>query len=295
MSWQAGETTTNVVGRAVRSRLVTRFVRDRTAMAGAVFLLLLFIIAVLAPEIAPHSPTANVPLINTGPSLKHWLGTDDIGRDIASRIIYGSRISLEVATVVVALALVVSLPIGLTAGYLGGPTDNALMRVMDALFAFPPLLLAITVAALLGKSIHNEIVAIAVPFVPGFARVIRGQVLTVREETYVEASRSVGAGPVRMITRHILPNVASPLIVQAAVALGYALLADAGLSFLGLGPQPPAPSWAGMIQEAYQYVLSDPWATIVPGLAIALTVLAFNLVGDGLRDALGRERVAGRA
>lgn len=295
MSWQAGETSTNVVGRAVRSRLVSRFVRDKTAMLGAVLLGIIVVVAVFAPEIAPHSPTANVSLINVGPSMKHWLGTDDIGRDIASRLIYGSRISLEVAVSVVVLALVVALPIGLVAGYFGGLLDNLLMRVMDAMFSFPPLLLAIAVAALLGKSLHNEIVAIAVPFIPGFARVIRGQVLSVREETYVEASRSIGAGSVRMLSRHILPNVASPLIVQAAVSLGYALLADAGLSFLGLGPQPPAPSWAAMIQEAYQYVLSDPWATIVPGVAIAITVLAFNLVGDGLRDALGRERVAGKA
>jgi peptide/nickel transport system permease protein len=217
MSWQAGETSTNVVGRAVGSRLVSRFVRDKTAMLGAVLLGIIVVIAVFAPEIAPHSPTANVPLINVGPSMKHWLGTDDIGRDIASRLIYGSRISLEVAISVVVLALVVALPIGLVAGYFGGPADNLLMRVMDAMFSFPPLLLAIAVAALLGKSLHNEIVAIAVPFIPGFARVIRGQVLSVREETYVEASRSIGAGPVRMLSRHILPNVASPLIVQAAV------------------------------------------------------------------------------
>jgi ABC-type dipeptide/oligopeptide/nickel transport system permease subunit len=295
MSWQAGEATTGRIERVVRSRLLTRFVRDPVAMAGAGFIALLVIVAILAPWLAPHSPTANFPKINGGPSAHHWLGTDDIGRDILSRLMFGARISLEVSITVVLLALVVSLPIGLAAGYLGGATDNLLMRLVDAMFAFPPLLFAITVAALLGKSLHNEIVAIAATFVPGFARVIRGQVLTVREETFIEASRSVGAGPLRMMTRHVLPNVASPLIVQAALALGYALLADAGLSFLGLGAQPPAPSWAGMLQEAYAYVLSNPWATIVPGVAIALTVLSFNLVGDGLRDALGRERVAGKA
>jgi peptide/nickel transport system permease protein len=186
-------------------------------------------------------------------------------------------------------------PIGLAAGYFAGPTDNVLMRLMDALFAFPPLILAITVVALLGRSLHNESIAIAVTFTPGFARVIRGQVLAVREETFIEASRSVGAGPLRMIRRHILPNVASPLIVQTALSFGYALLAEAGLSFLGLGVQPPSASWGVMLQEAYQFVLSDPWATVVPGVAIALTVLSFNFVGDGLRDALGRERVkAGR-
>jgi peptide/nickel transport system permease protein len=291
----ASEEPTNVASRVVHSRLLTRFVHDKVAMAAAVFLILLTLAAILAPHIAPHSPTANFPQLNTGPSAKHWLGTDDIGRDIMSRLIYGARISLEAAVVIVALALLVALPIGLTSGYFGGATDNVIMRVIDAMFAFPPLLLAIAVAALLGRSLHNEIIAIAVTLVPGFVRVIRGQVLSVREETYVEASRSVGAGHLRMLSRHVFPNVASPLVVQSALALGFALLAEAGLSFLGLGVQPPAASWGVMLQEAYQFVLSDPWATIVPGVAIALTVLAFNLVGDGLRDALGRERVAGKA
>jgi len=290
VSWQAAEATTNVVGRAVRSRLVSRFVRDRVAMTALAFLVALIVIAVFAPEIAPYSPTRNFPLLNTGPSAHHWLGTDDIGRDTLSRVIFGTRISLEAAFVIVLLAVVVSLPIGLVAGYFSGLTDNVLMRVMDALFAFPPLLLAITVAALLGKSLHNVIIAIAVTFVPGTVRVIRGQVLSVREEAYIEASRSAGANPVRMLVRHVLPNVASPLIVQGALAFGYAILAEAGLSFLGLGVQPPSASWGVMLQEAYQFVLSNPWGTIVPGAAIALTVLAFNLVGDGMRDALGRER-----
>jgi len=295
VSWQAGEATQGRIRRVADSRLLSRFVHDRVAMAGAAFLAALVVIAAFAPWVAPHSPTANFPQLNAGPSAHHWLGTDDIGRDILSRIIFGARISLEVATLVVLLALIVSLPIGLIAGYFGGGTDNLLMRIMDAMFAFPPLLFAITIAALLGKSLHHEIIAISFISIPGFARVIRGQVLSVREETYVEASRSVGAGSVRMIIRHVLPNVASPLIVQGALALGYTLLADAALSYLGLGVPPPAPSWASMLQEAYGFVYSDPWAAIVPGVAIALTVLSFNLVGDGLRDALGRERVAGKA
>jgi peptide/nickel transport system permease protein len=274
-----------------RRRLVSRFARDRVAMAGAIFLLLLIIVAILAPEISRYSPTANFPVINAGPSGAHWLGTDDVGRDLWSRLVYGARVSLEAAALTVALALLVSIPIGLAAGYFAGRADNVLMRLMDAMFAFPPLILAITVAALLGPSLHNACIAIAVTFVPGFARVIRGQVLAVREETFIEASRSLGAGSTRMIGRHVLPNVASPLIIQAAISFGYALLAEAGLSFLGLGVQPPNASWGVMLQEAYQFILSDPWATIVPGVAIALTVLSFNLVGDGLRDALGRERV----
>ncbi len=304
MSWQAAEAvepvaaagaSVSTVRRAARSRLVSRFVRDKVAMTALGFLVALMVVAVFAPEIAPYSPTQNFPAINAGPSAAHWLGTDDIGRDLLTRVMYGARISLEAAFVIVLLAVVVSLPLGLIAGYFSGATDNIVMRVMDALFAFPPLLLAITVAALLGKSLHNVIIAIAVTFVPGMVRVIRGQVLSVREETYIEASLSAGASPLRMLGRHVLPNVASPLIVQSALAFGYAILAEAGLSFLGLGVQPPSASWGVMLQEAYQFVLSNPWATVVPGVAIALTVLAFNLVGDGMRDALGRERVAGKA
>lgn len=271
-------------------RLLSRFVHDRMALAGAAFVIVVVLAAVFAPEVAPYSPTANFPVINAGPSGAHWLGTDDVGRDLLSRVIFGARISLEAATIVVALALLVSVPVGLVSGYFSGRTDNVIMRLIDAMFAFPPLILAITVAALLGRSLHNESIAIAITFVPGLTRVVRGQVLSVREETFIEASRAVGAGPLRMIRRHVLPNVASPLIVQTAIILGYALLAEAGLSFLGLGVQPPSASWGLMLQEAYQFVLSDPWATVIPGLAIALTVLSFNLIGDGLRDALGRER-----
>lgn len=283
-----------IVGTTSRNRTAGRFFRDKVAMAGAAFIALVVVVAVFAPLIAPYSPDANFSVINGGPSGAHWLGTDDVGRDLLSRLIYGARISLEASVLIVLLALLVSVPIGLISGYFGGRTDNVIMRVIDALFAFPPLLLAISVAALLGKSLHNLILAIAVTFVPGFARVIRGQVLSIREETFIEASRSIGARPSRMLIRHVLPNVASPLIVQAAVALGYALLAEAGLSFLGLGVQPPSASWGVMLQEAYQFMLSDPWAMVVPGVAIALTVLSFNVVGDGLRDALGRERVAVR-
>ena len=273
-----------------RRRFLARFARDRVAMGAAIVVLVVLLAALFAPEVAPYSPTANFAVINGGPSAAHWLGTDDVGRDLLSRVIFGARISLEAAAIVVVLALLVSVPTGLIAGYFSGRTDYLIMRVIDALFAFPPLILAITVAALLGISLHNESIAIAITFVPGLTRVIRGQVLSVREETYIEASRAVGAGPVRMIGRHVLPNVASPLIIQSAVIVGYALLAEAGLSFLGLGVQPPNASWGVMLQEAYQFVLSDQWALVVPGLAIAVTVLSFNLVGDGLRDALGRDR-----
>ncbi len=270
----------------------SRFVRDRVAVAATGFLLVVVAAAVLAPIVSPYSPTRNFPVLNATPSLHHLLGTDDLGRDLLARVLYGARVSLEAAAIIVVIATAVAVPVGLAAGYAAGRVDNVLMRLMDALFAFPPLVLAITVAALLGRSLHNEAVAIAVTFVPGLARVVRGQVLSVREETYIEASRSVGVGPLRMIRAHVLPNIASPLIVQAALSFGYAVLAEAGLSFLGLGVQPPNASWGVMLHEAYQFILGDPWGMLVPGLAIALTVLAFNLVGDGLRDALGVRRVA---
>ena len=185
----------DVVEPAARSRFWSRFLHDRIAMVGAIYVLAVVVVAALAPEVAPFSPTANFAVINGGPSGAHWLGTDDIGRDILSRVIFGARVSLEAATIIVLLALIVAVPIGLTAGYFSGRTDNVLMRVMDAMFAFPPLILALTVAALLGRSLHNEAIAIAVTFIPGFSRVVRGQVLAVREETFIEASRSLGAGP----------------------------------------------------------------------------------------------------
>jgi ABC-type dipeptide/oligopeptide/nickel transport system permease subunit len=271
-------------------RFWSRFFANKVAMVALAFVLLVIVVAVFAPVLAPYSPTENFPQINAGPSSAHWLGTDDIGRDILTRIMYGARISMAAAFMIVGFALLASVPIGLTAGYFGGRVDSLLMRIMDAMFAFPPLVLALTVAALLGRSLLNESIAIAIVFVPGFVRLLRGQVLAVREEQFIEASRSLGAGPWRMLRRHIFPNVASPLIVQVALALGYALLAEAGLSFLGLGVQPPSASWGSMLSEAYQFIFTDSWPLIVPGVAIALTVLAFNLVGDGLRDTLGRER-----
>jgi peptide/nickel transport system permease protein len=271
-------------------RFWSRFFSNKVAVGALAFVALVIFVAIFASVLAPYSPTENFPVINSGPTARHLLGTDDIGRDILTRIMYGARISMEAAFMIVGFALLVAVPIGLIAGYFGGRVDSILMRIMDALFAFPPLVLALTVAALLGRSLVNEAIAIAIVFIPGFVRLLRGQVLAVREEQFIEASRSLGAGPWRMMRRHIFPNVASPLIIQVALALGYALLAEAGLSFLGLGVQPPRASWGSMLSEAYQFIFTDSWPLIVPGVAIALTVLAFNLVGDGLRDTLGRER-----
>ena len=265
------------------------FLSDRWAVAGLVFLVVMIVAAVFAPLIAPDSPSAQDLLaINAPPGAHHWLGTDDLGRDILSRIIWGGRVSLRSTFEIVALAIVVALPLGLLAGFLRGWVDSVTMRVMDALFSFPPLVLALTVAALLGASINNAAIAIAIVFVPSFVRLIRGEVIAVREEAYVESAQSLGARPGRIMRTHVLPNVASPIIIQVALALGFALLAEAGLSFLGIGAQPPTPSWGDMLNEAYQFIFQAPLALVFPGLAIMLTVLSFNAVADGLRDAIGR-------
>ncbi len=283
-------TETAVVGQW--RQVFRRYRKNVPAMIGLAFVLLLFLVAIFGHFIEPQNPAAipHHPRVNTGPSGAHWLGTDDVGRDLLSRLIEGTRASMEVGSFVVLIAAAIALPLGLVAGYAGRWVDTVVMRVMDALFTFPPLTLALAVAALLGPNITNASIAIGIVFVPGFVRLIRSQVLAVREETFIEASRSVGVGPVRMVRRHVLPNVVSPLIVQVALAFGYALLSEAGLSFLGLGVQdPPHASWGTMLQHAYNYMLDKPWGMIPPGVAIALAVLAFNLVGDGLRDALGRE------
>ncbi len=271
------------------------FLSDRWAVAGLVFLVLMIVAAIFAPLVAPQSPSAQDLLaINAPPNAHHWLGTDDLGRDILSRIIWGGRVSLRSTFEIVLLAIIVALPLGLLAGFLRGWVDSVTMRVMDALFSFPPLVLALTVAALLGASINNAAVAIAIVFVPSFVRLIRGEVIAVREEAYVESAQSLGARPGRIMRTHILPNVASPIIIQVALALGFALLAEAGLSFLGIGAQPPTPSWGDMLNEAYQFIFQAPMALVFPGLAIMLTVLSFNAVADGLRDAIGRGSTSAR-
>jgi peptide/nickel transport system permease protein len=276
--------------RSLWGRALRRFARNRIAMAGLLFIVLVVTTAVFAPWLWPQNPiTQHLDQLNQTPSAAHWLGTDDLGRDLFSRLIQGTRVSMQVCLGVILLAVGIALPIGLISGYFGGIVDSIIMRVMDGMFTIPVLGLALAVAALLGPSIFHTSIAIAVGFVPGLVRIVRGQALAVREEAYVEASRSVGISQFRMIRRHILPNVAAPLIVQVAISFGYALLAEAGLSFLGLGVQPPNSSWGTMLQDAYQFILSSPWGLFPPGIAIALTVLSFNLVGDGLRDALGRQ------
>jgi peptide/nickel transport system ATP-binding protein len=271
-----------------------RFLHQHWAIAGLIFLLIVIVAAIFAPLVAPHPPNAqDINAVNSPPSFAHLLGTDDLGRDILSRLIWGARISLRAAFEIVGLAAVVAIPLGLIAGFFRGAADSVIMRTMDALFSFPPLILALTVAALLGADVNDAAIAIAIVFVPSFVRLLRGEVIAVREEAYIESARSLGATSNRLLARHVLPNVASPIIIQLALSLGFALLTEAGLSFLGIGEQPPTPSWGGMLQEGFQFINSAPWAVIFPGIAIMLTVLAFNLVADGLRDSLGRERPAG--
>jgi len=272
-----------------------RFTHDPMAMGGLVFVVGVIFMAIVAPLLAPYGPNVqNLAHIDAGPSAAHWLGTDDLGRDILSRIIFGARPPLRAAFQIVAGALVLALPLALVAGFVRGGADMIIMRAMDALFSFPPLVLALTVAALLGPNLNDASIAIAIVFVPSFVRLIRGEVISVREENYVEAARATGVAPGRLIRTHILPNVASPLIIQVALSLGYAILIDAGLSFLGVGEQPPTASWGLMLTEAYNNIFQSPFTLVYPGLAILLTVLALNLVADGLRDALGRERFGRR-
>ncbi|MFA5885213.1 MAG: ABC transporter permease [Acidimicrobiia bacterium] len=267
-----------------------RFRRNKVAMVAAIYLVVLIVVALLAKHIGLQDPNLqNLTEINHKPSGAHWLGQDDLGRDVFARVIYGARVSLEASFLAVALALIIAVPLGLLAGFSGGWIDQTLMRVSDAFQVIPALVLALVISGILGPSTTNVAIALAIVFAPGFVRLVRGQVIGVREETYVEASRSIGAKPLFIIRKRVLHNVASPLIVQAAVTAGFALLAEASLSFLGLGVQAPDASWGTMLTRAFSQVYDAGWLLWIPGGAIAITVLAFNLIGDGLRDALGTE------
>jgi peptide/nickel transport system permease protein len=268
--------------------------RNPTAAGSAVLLLLIVLVAVFDQTLAPEGPNEiDVEERLQPPSLEHPFGTDDLGRDILSRIILGASVSLRVGFLAVGIALVIGATIGLLAGFYGRWVDDVLMRIMDMIFAFPAVLLAIAVLAVRGPGSGNTALAIAIVYVPIFARVTRASVLGVREEVYVRASRSVGAGDWRLLTRHVLPNAAPPIIVQTSISLAFAVLAEAALSFLGLGTQPPNPSWGLMLAEGRGYIDLAWWIAFFPGMAIFLTVLCFNLLGDGLRDVLDpRQRTA---
>jgi len=243
--------------------------------------------AIFAPWIAPYDPIAtSFSTVRKAPSALHWFGTDEIGRDVLSRIVFGARASLLAGVVSVLISLAVGVPIGLLAGYAGGKTDVLISRITDAMLACPFLILAIALAAFLGPSLTNAMIAIGISATPVFIRLTRGTTLAVKAEDYVLAARAIGNGPLRIAVRHVLPNIVAPLLVQATLAIAAAVIAEASLSFLGLGQQPPQPSWGSMLNVAKNYIDNAPWMAIWPGLSIFLLVLSFNLVGDGLRDAL---------
>src|SRR5919204_4067638 len=244
-------------------------------------------IALTAPHLAPYDPIAtDFRAVRKAPSGVHWLGTDEVGRDVLSRVIWGARASLLAGVVPVVLALALSLPLGLLSGYAGGWVDGLVMRVTDAMLAIPFLIVAIALAAFLGPSLTNAMIAIGIAALPTFLRLARGTVLALKTEDYVEAARALGCSHVRIAGRHIFPNMVPPLLIQSSLTVAAAVIAEASLSFLGLGQQPPAPSWGSMLNAAQRYLSNAPWMAVWPGLAIFLTVLSFNLVGDGLRDAL---------
>lgn len=268
-------------------RAFLRLRRRRGAMLGLLIVFLFVMLAFFAPWIAPFDPLeTSWSAVRKAPSAEYLFGTDEIGRDVLSRVIWGARASLQAGLVSVCIAMALGVPFGLLAGYAGGWVDALISRMTDAMLAVPFLILAIALAAFLGPSLTNAMIAIGVSSTPIFIRLTRGQVLSVKVEDFVEAARAVGNPHWRIALRHILPNILAPLIVQATLAIAAAIIAEASLSFLGLGQQPPAPSWGSMLNTAKNYVDNAPWMAIWPGLSIFLLVLSFNLLGDGLRDAL---------
>ncbi|MFY9900341.1 MAG: ABC transporter permease [Xanthobacteraceae bacterium] len=269
------------------ARAMRRFKRRKAAVFALAVIAIFVAAAVLAPLISPYNPDLQTwTAVRKAPSALHWFGTDDVGRDVLARVIYGARASLLAGVISVAIALLVGVPVGLISGYLGGFIDALFSRITDALLACPFLILAIALAAFLGPSLGNAMIAIGITTTPIFIRLTRGQVMAVKVEDYVEAARAVGNPHWRIALVHILPNILPALLVQATLSIAAAIIAEAALSFLGLGQQPPAPSWGSMLNAAQRFLVNAPWMAIWPGLAIFLTVLSFNLVGDGLRDAL---------
>jgi peptide/nickel transport system permease protein len=266
---------------------VRRVRRAPMALPCAVIILIFAICAIFAPLLAPYSPREQrATEALQPPSLAHPLGTDQLGRDVLSRMMYGARVSLGISFGAVALGIVVGVALGLTAGYLRGAVDEVIMRLMEVQIAFPGLIFALALVSTLGPSVRNLLIAIGIAGIPGIARLVRSQVLTVRERDYVLAARTLGANDWRIVLRHIWPNCMAPVIVAATLGMGFAVLAEAGLSFLGVGVRPPTPTWGSMLQFAFGYLSVAAYLSIVPGMAIFLLVLSFNLLGDALRDAL---------
>jgi peptide/nickel transport system permease protein len=271
-----------------------RLRRSPNLVAGAVILVLVVLSALLAPQISPYDPVdQDFTSQLRPPSASHLFGTDEFGRDIFSRVVYGARIALNVGAVADAIATTLGVLLGVLAGYFGGRLDALLTRLIDVMLAFPYLLLAMIVVAILGPGLTNAMVAIAIVYTPQFARVVRGVVLSVKEQEFVESAQAMGSGMFRILVRSILPNIVSPIIVMATLTVGFMIVETAGLSFLGLGASPPTPEWGSMLATGRQYMLTAPWITTFPGLAILVTVVAFNLIGDGLRDVLD-PRLRGR-
>jgi peptide/nickel transport system permease protein len=269
------------------ARAWRRLRRRRGAMVALVVVVLLILLAVFAPLIAPYDPVkTSFTLVRKPPTWAHWFGTDEVGRDVLSRIIWGTRASLSAGLVSVGIALGAGVPLGLLAGYAGGWVDAVLSRLVDAMLAIPFLILAIALAAFLGPSLSNAMIAIGITSTPVFIRLTRGQTLGAKVEDYVEAARAVGNPHWRVAMVHVLPNIVPPLLVQASLAIAGAIIAEAALSFLGLGQQPPAPSWGSMLNSAQRFIAQAPWMAFWPGFAIFCAVFSFNLLGDGLRDAL---------
>ncbi|MFM0004966.1 MULTISPECIES: glutathione ABC transporter permease GsiD [Paraburkholderia] len=277
--------------RAIRtpwSEFWRKFRKQHVALGAGIFVLLLIAVAIIAPHIVPYDPENffDYDALNAGPSAAHWFGVDSLGRDIFSRILAGSRISLEAGFLSVAIGAVIGTFFGLLAGYYEGWWDRITMRVADVLFAFPGILLAIGVVAILGNGMINVICAVAIFSIPAFARLVRGNTLMLKQLTYIEAARSIGASDWTIIVRHILPGTISSVVVYFTMRIGTSIITAASLSFLGLGAQPPTPEWGAMLNEARADMVTAPHIALFPSLAIFLTVLAFNLLGDGLRDAL---------
>ena len=264
-----------------------RFMRSATGLVGVVVLLVLLVIALLAGIVSPYDPVKQDFRANSDPpSAAHPMGADQLGRDVLSRVIWGARVSLQAGAVAASIALVFGSTFGMLAAFYGGRLDTLIMRSMDVMLAFPYLLLAITVIAILGPGLLTAMIAIGVVYIPGYARVVRGAVLVVRSREYVEAARTLGSSDARVMSQHVLPNVMAPIIVQMTLNVGTAIIDTAGLSFLGLGTQPPTPDWGNMLADGRSYLFDAPWIATFPGLAILVTVLSFNLMGDALRDAM---------
>lgn len=264
-----------------------RLIKNKAAIAGMVVILILILTAIFADFIAPyHYSTQNLQNVRVAPNADNWFGTDNFGRDIFSRVVYGSRISIQVGFIAVFVAMILGGTLGSISGYYSGRIDNVIMRLMDILLAIPGILLAIAIAAALGPGLVNVMIAVGIASIPRYARIVRASVLSLRDQEFVEAAKAVGANDFRIITKYILPNCMAPIIVQGTLGVAEAILSAAGLSFIGLGIQPPIPEWGAMLSTARTYIRDAWWMSIFPGLAIMITIFGLNLLGDGLRDAL---------